>query len=138
MMRLFALIVFVIHTVFEITFGISAYLSGASSSQSPEQIAAQSVSLTIAFRFMGSALLALGILGAIVIFIAGVQSVTARYVAAGFALFHGLGAMGSLWSAAPTFAAYEQTLTLGALVVHGALALGFLIIAWSLRPGGHG
>ncbi len=128
-MKLFALIVFAIHTLFELAFGASAFMSGASSSQSPEQIAQQSVQLTIAFRFLGSALLALGVMGALVIFVAGVQSRTAQLAAIAFAVFHGLGAIGSLWSAAPGFAAYEQTLALGALVLHSALAIGFAIIA---------
>ncbi len=128
-MRIFAVSVFGIHTCFELLFGASAFLSGASSSQSPEQIAEQSVQMTIAFRFMGSALLALGVLGVVVIFWAGVQSITAKYVAIGLAAFHGLGAIGSLWSAAPGFEAYSQTLTLGALIVHSSLALGFVVLA---------
>lgn len=128
-MKAFALTVFAIHTLFELVFGLNAYLSGASSSQSAEQIAQQSVSLTIAFRFMGAALLSLGILGALVIFFAGVRSITAKFVAMGFASFHGLGAIGSIWSALPDFAAYGAPLTLGALIVHAALAVGFAIIA---------
>jgi|GEM_PF-2716985 len=128
-MKTFAYVVFITHIVFELIFGANAFLSGASSSQSADQIAQQSVQLTIAFRFLGSALLALGVLGAIVVFVAGVQSATAKYVATGFAVFHGLGALGSLWSAAPTFQAYSQTLTLGALVLHGLLAFGFIAVA---------
>ena len=128
-MRLFALAVFGIHTLFELAFGLNAFLTGASSSQSAEAIAAQSVELTIAFRFLGSALIALGLMGALVLFVAGVRSATARIVAMGFAAFHGLGALGSLWSAAPDFAVYGQPLSLGALILHGLLALGFAVIA---------
>ncbi|WP_421723351.1 hypothetical protein [Bauldia sp.] len=132
-MRTFAYIVFIIHVVFELIFGASAFLSGASSSQSAEQIAQQSVQVTIAFRFLGSALLALGVLGAVVVFVAGVQSATAKYIAIGFAAFHGLGAVGSLWSAAPTFEVYSQPLALGALVLHGLLALGFAAVALLMK-----
>ena len=128
-MKLFALVVFAIHTVFELLFGMNALLSGASSSQTPEQIAAQSTELTIAFRFMGSALLALGVLGLVVIFGAGVRSVTARYVAIGLATFHGMGAAASVYTAAPLFEVYSQPLALGAVVVHGLLAAGFVTIA---------
>jgi TRAP-type C4-dicarboxylate transport system permease small subunit len=128
-MKVFALSVFVIHTLFELVFGASAYLSGASSSQTAEQIAAQSTSLSIAFRFMGAALLSLGVLGALVIFGPGVQSPTARVVAAGFVVFHGLGALGSLYTAAPGFQAYDSALAIGAVVVHALLAVGFAVIA---------
>jgi hypothetical protein len=127
-MTIFALIVFGVHTCFELLFGLNAYFTGASSSQTAAQRADQSVQMTIAFRFMGSALLALGVLGGVVILGPGVQSSTAQYAAAGFAVFHGLGAAGSLWSAAPTFEAYSKALTLGAMIVHGALALGFVAI----------
>ena len=133
-MEIFALAVFGVHTIFELLFGASAYLTGASSSQTAEQRAGQGTQMTIAFRFMGSALLALGVLGIFVLFGAGVQSVTAKYVAAGFAVFHGLGALGSLWSAAPTWEAYRKPLTLGALIVHGALALGFVVLALLMTP----
>ncbi len=132
-MRLFALIVFGIHMLFELAFGANAFLSGASSSQSVEQIAEQSVELTIAFRFLGRALMSLGVLAAIIIFVAGVQSVTARYTAIGFFAFHALGASGSVWSAAPGFEVYQQPLSLGALVLHTLLAVGFLIVALSRR-----
>ena len=132
----FALVVYVVHTGFELLFGASAYLTGASSSQSAEQRAAQSTELRIAFRFMGSALLALGVLGLVVLLGPGVQSSTAKQVAVGLATFHGLGAIGSLWSAAPDFTVYRKPLTLGALVVHGGLALGFLAIAMFSTPQG--
>ena len=128
-MRIFALSVFGIHMVFELAFGANAFLTGASSSQSAEEIAQQSVQLTIAFRFLGSALIALGAMAAIVIFVAGLQSRTALYTAMGFAIFHGLGAIGSIWSAAPAFEVYQQPLALGALILHLLLALGFAFVA---------
>ncbi len=134
-MRTFAIAVFAVHTLFELFFGANAFLSGSSSSQSAEQIAQQSVEMTISFRFLGSALLSLGILGAIVLFFAGVQSTAAKYIAIGFAAFHTLGTLGSLYSAAPTFEVYAQPLALGAVILHGGLAIGFAIIATALKPG---
>ncbi|KJZ18728.1 hypothetical protein [Loktanella sp. S4079] len=131
-MRIFALVIFIIHCGFELLFGLSAYVSGASSSQSAIEVAAQSVQLTIAFRFMGAALIALGVLGLVVIFGPGVSSRAARVIAMGFAVFHGLGALGSIFTAAPTFEVYQNPLSLGALVVHSILALGFVVII--LRP----
>ena len=128
-MNYFALGVFILHTVFELLFGISIFTSGGAASQSAEQIAAQSTELTISFRFMGAALTALGVLGAIVIFGPGVRSATARYVAAGLAVFHGLGTFGSLYSAAPGFEAYDAPLALGAVILHGLLAIAFIVIA---------
>ncbi len=128
-MKYFALTIFVLHTVFELLFGIGIFMSGASASQSAEQIAAQSTETTISFRFMGAALTALGLLGAIIIFGPGVRSVTARYVAAALAVFHGFGTLGSLYTAAPGFEAYSAPLALGAVILHGLLAIGFIIIA---------
>ncbi len=128
-MRLLALITFSMHTIFELIFGISIYLRGASSAQSLEQITVQSVQMTIAFRFMGAALTAMGILGLVIIFWAGVKSQTARFVAIGFATFHGLGALGSIFTAAPSFEAYQRPLSLGALILHALLSIGFVIIA---------
>ena len=125
----FALSVYVIHTLFEFLFGASAFLSGASSSQSKADRAAQPVTLKIAFRFMGSALLALGMLGLVVILGPGVSSDTAKYVAVGLATFHGLGALGSIWTAKPSFDVYKNPMSLGAVCVHGLLAIGFIVIA---------
>jgi len=129
-MQLFALAVFAIHTLFELVFGASALMSGASSSATAEQIAAQTVQTTIAFRFMGAALFALGVLGLVVLFDAGVRSVTARYVAMGLAAFHLIGASASFLTAYPdNLSIYASTLSLGALIVHGSLGLGFAVIA---------
>lgn len=128
-MKRFATIVFSIHTFFELLFGMNNYIKGASASQSAEQIATQSAQMAITFRFMGSALTALGILGLLVIFKAGVRSKTAKYVAVGFAVFHGLGSLGSLYTASPNFEVYSEPLALGALILHGILAVSFIIIA---------
>ncbi|MEL6573966.1 MAG: hypothetical protein AAFQ64_20150 [Pseudomonadota bacterium] len=132
-MRSFALTVFAIHTLFELAFGASIFLAGASSSATPDMVAAQPVAITISFRFMGSALIALGVLGGLVIFGPGVASVTARVIAVGLATFHALGTAGSLFTASPTFEAYTSPLALGAVVLHGVLALGFVVIAFA-RP----
>ena len=56
-------------------------------------------------------------------------SATAKYVAMEFALFRGLGAVKSLWSVSPTFEAYSQLLALGALMLHGLPAPGFIAVA---------
>ncbi len=128
-MTILATVVYAIHTLFELLFGTSAYLSGASSSQSAEDRATQPVELKIAFRFMGSALFALGVLGAIVLFGPGVGSPTAKYVAIGLAIFHGLGVIGSVWTSAPGFRTYCKPLAFGAVIVHGSLALGFAVVA---------
>jgi hypothetical protein len=128
-MKRFATIIFGIHSFFEVLFGMNNYIKGASASQSTEQIATQTVEMAITFRFMGSALTALGILGLLILFKAGVLSKTAKYVAIGFAVFHGLGTLGSLYTAFPNFEIYSQPMALGALILHGMLAIGFTIIA---------
>jgi len=112
-MRLYAYALFGIHTLFELAFGARAFLSGGPSALSAEQIALQATDMTIAFRFLGSALLALGIMGLIVLFWAGV---------------------GSLISAQPSFEVYQSGLALGALILHAALALGFVIYALVNKP----
>lgn len=127
-MKKFSLVVFSIHSIFEILFGLNNYIKGTSSSLSAEQIATQTTAMAITFRFMGSALIALGVLGLIIIFMAGVDSKAARYVAIGFAVFHGLGSLGNLYTAAPSFEVYNQPMALGGLVLHAILAIGFVTI----------
>ena len=51
-----------------------------------------------------------------------------------FAVFHGLGALGVLWTAASDRSVL--TSARGALVLHAVLALGFIILALFLHPGG--
>lgn len=127
-MKKFSVTIFSIHTIFEILFGLNNYIKGTSSSLSAEQIATQTTEMAITFRFMGAALIALGVLGFIIIFMAGVDSKAARYVAMGFAVFHGLGSLGNLYTAAPGFEVYQQPMALGGLVLHAVLAVGFIII----------
>ena len=129
-----ALTVFIVHTLFELAFGLRAYVIGGFSSQTPEEIAVQPPRATIRARFLGSALIALGVLGLFAIVWAGPTSVTARLLSAGFAVFHGLGAFGVLWAAASDRSVL--TSARGPLVLHAVLALGFIVLALFLRPGG--
>lgn len=133
-MQAFALIVFVIHTLFELAFGLRAYLTGGSSSQTAEEIAAQPARATMSARFLGSALTALGLLGLLVLVWAGVTSETARILSVGFLVFHGLGAAGILMAARVDRSVLAPTLSKGALVVHGGLALGFLVLVLFMAP----
>ncbi|CAM1369749.1 hypothetical protein [Tenacibaculum xiamenense] len=127
-MKRFATIIFSIHSFFEVLFGMNNYIKGVSASQSAEQIATQTIEMTITFRFMGAALTALGILGLFILFKAGVLSKTAKYVAMGFTVFHGLGTLGSLYTALPNFEIYSEPMALGAVILHGILAVSFTII----------
>ncbi|WP_281612690.1 hypothetical protein [Flammeovirga sp. SubArs3] len=128
-MKRFATITFGVHSLFEILFGMNNYIKGASASQTAEQIAHQTVALAITFRFMGAALFALGILGLLILFKAGVLSKTAKIVAAGFTVFHTLGSLGSIYSASPNFEIYSEPMALGAIILHGTLAVCFAFIA---------
>jgi hypothetical protein len=132
-MKLFAITVFAVHTIFELLFGLTVFLNGASSSQTAEEIARQSDGVKIAFRFMGSALFSLGVLGAITVFFAGVQSITGTLMAIGFLTFHVLGTLGSLWSAMPSFEVYASPFALAALVLHGLLAVGFMVVVFNVQ-----
>lgn len=133
-MHAFALTVFIVHTLFELAFGLRAYITGGSSSQTRDEIAAQPPQATIAARFLGSALTALGLLGLLVIVWAGPTSPTARLLSVGFALFHGLGALGVLRAAATDRSVLAPVLTRGALITHGALAIAFALLAFLLDP----
>lgn len=128
-MRLFAIVVFLVHAGFEILFGLNNFISGASSSLSPEQIAALTPEMTVPYRFLGSALFALGLLGLLVVFGIGVRTAAARMIAAAFTVFHGLGSAGILIAANSDPAVLQKGFTMGALGIHGLLAVGFAIIA---------
>lgn len=131
-MKYFTIAVFAIHTLFEIAFGLNAFISGASSSQTAAEIANQSAQITIATRFLGSALTAIGVGGLLIIIFAGVQSYTAKLAAIGFAVFHTMGAAGILLTSMSHDDALARTVTQGALTVHALLALGFIVIALRL------
>ena len=128
-MHAFALSTFVVHTAFEILFGLRAYLTGGSSSQTAEEIAAQPPRATMPARFLGAALLALGLIGLMVILGPGVTSETARIAATGFAVFHGLGAVGVVLAARRDASVLAPVLTKGALTIHGLLAIAFAVLA---------
>ena len=125
-MKTFAYVVFGLHIFAELLFGARAFVSGGFSSQSAEQLANQTANIAGAARFLGAALLSLGLMGAIVLFGTGVGSAMGRYVAALLTFFHGIGVVGVLLTAA----SYSGYLTQGMapLLVHLVLAVGFLIV----------
>lgn len=128
-MRLFALAVFGLHALAELAFGTNAFLSGVFSSQTAEQLANQPANIASSARFLGAALFSLGLLGALTIFIIGVASQAGRVIAIVLAIFHGVGVAGLFVTngAYPGF--IGETHALGAMTIHGALALGFLVVA---------
>ena len=127
-MKKFAISVFILHTLFEISFGLRAFIMGSFSSQTAEEVANQTIQLAISARFLGSALFALGVLGLIVLTGPGVRSVTGKFVCIAFALFHGVGTLGVLLSAMNTPSVMTETFIMGPLVIHGVLAAGFITI----------
>ncbi len=130
--------VFILHTGFELLFGFNAFVRGAFSSQSAAEVAVQTVQMGMSARFLGSALFALGVLGAIVIFGPGVQSATAKVVGVGLATFHGLGTVGVIIAAVGDPTALSQSSAIGALVIHGVLAVGFVIVLLGTKaPAAH-
>ncbi len=135
-MKYFALAVFILHSLAEITFGASNFLSGSSSSLTPEQVEALTAPMISSYRFLGVALLSLGLLGVFVIFGPGVQSYTGRLVAGLLAIFHSLGCIGIFITSQSHPEILSTSFAIGALVIHGLLALGFIILVFTLtqRP----
>ncbi len=127
-MRIFALIVFALHALAEMVFGASAFFSGAFSSQTAEQLAAQPANIASSARFLGAALFSLGLLGALTIFVIGVGSSAGRAVAGVLFAFHGIGVAGVFLTNAAYPGFLAQTHAQGALGVHLVLALGFLVV----------
>lgn len=125
-MRLFALIVFTLHILAELTFGANAFLSGGFSSQSAEELVYQPANIEGAARFLGAALFSLGLLGVLAVFGPGVGSAMGQSIAGLLMLFHGIGSIGVLITASQN----EGYMAQGAapLLVHLVLALGFLIV----------
>lgn len=125
-MRIFALFVFALHVLAELAFGANAFVSGGFSSQSAEELANQPAHIAGAARFLGAALMSLGLLGALVVFGPGVGSATGRSVAGLLMFFHGTGVVGVLITAQQN----EGYMTQGIapLIVHLVLAAGFLIV----------
>lgn len=128
-MRFVALAVFSLHTLAELVFGASAFLSGAFSSQTPEQLAAQPANIASSARFLGAALFSLGLLGAATIFLIGVATPAGRVIAAVLAAFHAIGVAGMFLTNAAFPGFLGETYAIGALAIHGVLALGFIVVA---------
>lgn len=127
-MRIFAVSVFALHAVLEMLFGLSALYAGAFTSQSAEEVAAQAPHIASSARFLGSALFALGVLGALTFLGPGVGSPTGRLVALVLFVFHGVGTLGVFLTAAAHPSFLGQTHAIGALSIHLVLALGFLLV----------
>lgn len=125
-MRMFALAVFSLHILAELVFGANAFISGGFSSQSAEDLANQSANIAGAARFLGAALMSLGLLGAIVLFGPGVGSAMGCSVAGLLMFFHGIGVVGVLVTAQQN--AGYMTQGAAPLALHLVLALGFLIV----------
>ena len=132
-MKYFALVVFMLHTAFELLFGFNAFISGTFSWQSAAEAAVQPPQLGTSARFLGSALFALGVLGAVVIFGPGVRSATAKVVGVGLATFHGLGTVGVIIAAFADPTVLSQANTVGAFAIHGVLAMGFIIFLVGMK-----
>jgi len=130
-MRYFALAFFALHALIEMTFGANAFLSGAFSSQSAEEVASQVPHIASAARFLGVALFSIGLLGALTLFILGVASQAGRWMAGVLAFFHLVGVAGVFVTNASFPGFLSQTNTIGALVIHGVLGLGFVaVVLW--------
>lgn len=125
-MRIFAIIVFALHALAEMGFGLNAFLSGAFSSQPAEEVATQPAHLASSARFLGAALFSLGLLGAVTVIVPGVASAMGRLVAAVLFAFHAIGVAGVFVTASAHPGFLSQTHAQGALTVHLVLALGFL------------
>ncbi len=132
-MRYFALAVFALHALIEMTFGANAFLSGAFSSQSAEEVANQAAHIASAARFLGVALFSIGLLGALTLFVLGVASQAGRWMAGVLAFFHLVGVAGVFVTNASFPGFLSQTNAIGALVIHGLLGLGFVVVV--LRHG---
>ena len=131
-MKIFAVAVFAIHALAELAFGANAFLSGAFSSQGAEEIAAQPAHIASSARFLGAALIALGLLGAVTLLRPGVASPAGRMVAGVLAAFHGIGVAGVFVTASAHPGFLSQTFAQGALGVHLVLAIGFLMV-WGMH-----
>ena len=132
-MRYVALAIFSLHALIEMAFGANAFLSGAFSSQSAEEVASQAPHIASAARFLGAALFSIGLLGAVTVLIFGVASQAGRWIAGVLAVFHLVGVAGIFVTNASFPGFLSQTNTTGALVIHGVLGLGFVLVV--LRHG---
>ena len=126
-MWIIVFIVFLLHSLAEIGFGLRAFLTGSFSSQPAEEAVQQPSHLAAAARFLGAALVALGVLGAVVLIGPGVRSEMGFWVALVLAVFHGVGCLGVVVTARAHPGFLGQTHARGALIVHLVLAVGFLV-----------
>ena len=92
-----------------------------------EEAVQQPSHLAAAARFLGAALVALGVLGAVVLIGPGVRSEMGFWVALVLAVFHGVGCLGVVVTARAHPGFMGQTHARGALIVHLVLAVGFLV-----------
>lgn len=132
-MKSLALVVFAIHAVLEVVFGLNALISGGFSSLSAEQLANMPPEVRVSARFLGAALLSLGLMGAWVIFWPGVSSPVGRQMALLLAGFHLIGLAGAAFTALFAPALWISFHTWGAMVIHGLLGLGFLTISRGVK-----
>jgi len=128
-MWVFVFIVFLLHSLAEIAFGLRAFITGSFSSQSSDETMHQPANLAAAARFLGAALIALGLLGALVLAGPGVGSDMGFWVAVLLAVFHGIGSLGVVATARANPGFLRETHARGALTVHMVLALGFVMSA---------
>ena len=127
-MKYVAFAVFALHALAELVFGANALLSGAFSSQPPEEVATQPAHLASSARFLGAALFSLGLLGAVTLFGPGVGSQMGRMVAGVLAAFHLIGVAGVFITASAYPGFLSQTHAQGALAIHLILGLGFALV----------
>lgn len=127
-MRYFALAIFGLHALAELVFGASAWWSGAFSSQTAEQLAAQPANIASSARFLGAALFSLGLLGALTIFVIGIATAAGRVIALVLAVFHTVGVAGVFLTNSSFPGFMGESYAIGGLVIHGVLAVGFWVV----------
>lgn len=128
-MKYFAIAVFGLHVFIETVFGVRGFLAGAFSWQAGADLGDLEAQISGSARFLTSGLLALAALGAWGLFVAGVASSAGRAVAAVLALFHLLGVIGVALTAMEHAGFAGTTNAQGAVLIHGVLGIGFLLVA---------
>ena len=128
-MRYVALAVFAAHVLIETIFGLRGFLAGAFSWQAGVDVTGLEAQISGSARFLAAGLLALAALGAWGLFVAGVASSAGRAVAAILALFHLVGVLGVALTAMEHAGFAGTTNAQGAVLIHGVLGIGFLVVA---------
>jgi hypothetical protein len=128
-LRYFAFAVFGLHVVAETVFGLRGFLAGGFSWQAGVDVGALAPQIAGSARFLASGLLTLAVLGAWVVFRAGVGSAAGRAVAVILAFFHCLGAFGIVMTAASYDGFLSTTNAQGAFGIHALLGAGFGLVA---------